>query len=258
MRCLLWATICVVFPLTVEAATIEPCAAEKMRVESTHDAIAESTTRTLEIRSELLSDQEQNRKRLLANLEQAEDRFRLSNQTLLQESALLQTLLRARTRLDRLEAAAPRLAAFQHLPLRPSTAVALAEVLRMQRSSLDSEAVSDMQILIETVRMLEGSSRNWRTQVGQEMPESLTTVLEFVFLQQDRLNESVMNGPKYLAGHKLKVTEAQNALAEATVARRFKEQELNELERRLNLLRQNLSPQKAALRSCTHRAQFGE
>ncbi len=237
---------------------IEPCAAEKKVVEDTNNAIADSTTQALELRSFLLTEKESREGRLSQNLQQAESRLFQSSQTLLQETQLLQTLVSARPRLDRLQAALPRLKAFAVLPDQASPAAAVSEVLRQQESSLDSEAVADLKTLIQIIRTLEKSSRNWRTLIGAEPPGALDELLEKVLTSHENLNEAVMNGPALLAAQKKQLSDAQNQVQGSLAARREKEAQLAELDRRLSLLRQNLPAQKAALHSCTRRAHFGE
>ncbi len=240
------------------APSIEPCAAEKKVVEDTNDAIAASTTQTLELRSFLMTERENREGRLNQNLQQAEGRLFQSSQTLLQETQLLQTLVSARPQLERLQAASPRLKAFETLPPQPSQAAGVAEILRHQQSAMDGEAVSDLQVLIQIVRTLEKSSRTWRTVIGGKRPDSLDELLEMVFTSHESLNETVMNGPTRLATNKKALNEAQNLIHSSLADRRDKETQLAELERRLNQLRQNLPVQKAALHSCTRRAHFGE
>lgn len=241
---------------TVQA--IEPCAVEKQNYESSNNAIAASTVQLVEIRTALLSEKENHDSILQVNVKEAEARLYNSSQTLLQETDLLNLLNLSRPQVIRLAEALPRLSAFAALPEHASSALAINQVLQAQKASLDSEAVGDLQALIQVIRALEKSSRGWRQLVGSEPVHSLEQALEKVQLTHANLSATVSGGSSILAVNKGRITEAQNAVNASLTLRREKENQLLDLERRISLLRQKLPEQKAALHTCTRRAQFGE
>ncbi len=241
---------------TVQA--IEPCAAEKRVYESANDLIAATTVQIMELKSLLNTEQENRESILIINVKDAEARMLSTSQSLLQETELLQLLTTSRAQVDRLAAALPRLIMFSQLPEHASTAVAINQVLQAHKNSLDSEAVSDIQTLVQVIRALERTARNWRTLNGGEPVQSLDMAIEKVRLFHMNLNESVGGGPEAFAANRRRIVDTQNAVARSLAERREKEAQLADLERHMALLKQNLPKQKAALHACTRRAQFGD
>lgn len=242
----------------VPGSATQPCEVERNILEKTNNTIAEGLTRLLELRTTLVSEQENREGLLTNNLKNAELRMLGASQTLLQESQLLQLLADSRPQLQRLGEAVPRLTVFERLPEQPSVAGALMQILTIERAALDSEAVGDLQTLIQVVRALEKTSRNWRALVGNDPPTSLKSTLERVSFIYQALTETVTQGPVTIAQGKQLMNEAQTAVANSLAFSHSKETELSNLERHLSSLKQNLPAQKATLNACTRRAQFGE
>lgn len=248
------------YPLVASAIESSPCLTEKSAYELSNNSIAEAVTQQLDLRTLISSVKERRQAVLVPALKESESQLDSANRSVMQETRLLNVILEHRPLLDSITNNLEKHVAFNDkltALIAVNSEISLSNALR----SSGSRETAELDAFAQLIRSLEGS-RTWGEQMMDfraEVPQgarALQTAIQKISIMQELLSQSLSSAQ--LSSVKQKVADAQARIDASNSEQRSLEDKSASLQKRLELLKENLPKQGSALHACMHKAQFGE